>query len=172
MVKNPIKFDFVEKQIRKKTFGILSTISPKGRIQSTGILYGVSQPDSKFSLYLMTSKNYKKVENIKNNPNISFLIPFPHYFLRFVPDSCVSFQGKAEIKPPDDPEGKKAFSKKLILKMNLEQANRPDLKEELVIIKLMPSGRLACYGLGIGIMKMRKDHEIGIYSVNIPPERL
>ncbi len=172
MVKNSISFDFVEKQIRKKTFGILTTISPKGRAQSTGILYGVSPPNSKFSLYLLTSKDYKKVENIQNNPYISFFIPFPHYFLRFVPASYVSFQGKAEIIPHDDPEGLKAFSQKRILKMNLEQVKQPDMKGKLVIIKLKPNRKLICYGLGLSLMKMRKEPEIGSYTVNVPPERL
>ncbi len=172
MAKNKIKFDFVEKQIRKKTFGILNTISPKGRVQSTGIMYGISPPGSKISLYIITSKDYKKVENIQNNPHVSFVVTFPHYFLRFVPTSYVSFQGKAEILPSDDPEGVKTFSQKKILEMNLEQLKRPDMKDKAAFIKLKPNGKLICYGLGIGLMKLRKEPEIGSYTVDIPPARL
>jgi hypothetical protein len=37
-------FEFIEAQLRKKTFGVLSTISPSGSLQTTGILYAVSPP--------------------------------------------------------------------------------------------------------------------------------
>lgn len=105
-------FDLIEKYIRKKTFGILSTVSPRGRAHSTGILYGVSPLESKFSLYLITLKEYVKVRNIMSNPYISFVIPFPHHYLRFVPSSCVYFQGIAKIVSFDNPEPQKVFNQK------------------------------------------------------------
>jgi len=86
-------FSFVEKQIRKKSFGVLTTINKNGTPHTTGILYGVSPTSSKFALYSLTSKNYKKVRNIKRDPRVSFLIPFPHYYIRFAPSSTVTFQG-------------------------------------------------------------------------------
>ena len=51
MSKTTNTFEYVEKKIRKKTFGILSTVSPKNRAHSTGILYGVSSPEVPFCLY-------------------------------------------------------------------------------------------------------------------------
>jgi general stress protein 26 len=84
MVKRPT-FDFIEKQIRKKSFGINSTVTPKGHAHSTGIMYGVSLPEKKFALYSTSSETYKKVRNIKKNPHISFVVPFPHYYLRMIP---------------------------------------------------------------------------------------
>ena len=50
MDKKEFTFEFVEKHVRKKSFGILTTIDRKGRPHSTGIVYGVSPPESKFSL--------------------------------------------------------------------------------------------------------------------------
>ena len=113
MTQNSRTFDFVEKKIRQSNFGILGTVSP------TGILYGVSPLEFKFSLYLITLKDYVKVRNIMNNPYISFVIPFPHYYLRFIPSSCVYFQGTAKNVSFDSSEPQKAFNHKRILKMML-----------------------------------------------------
>ncbi|MHA1378287.1 MAG: pyridoxamine 5'-phosphate oxidase family protein [Candidatus Helarchaeota archaeon] len=172
MQKKDFNFDFIEKQIRKKTFGILSTVSPKGRSQSSGILYGVAPPNSKFSIYLLTSKNYKKVENIENNPHVSFVVPFPHYWLRFAPSSTIYFQGTAELVPIDAPEPRLAFGKKKILKGNLEQIKTLSSEEEPVFIKIKPNRKIFCYGLGVSLLKMAKEHNVGGYSVNIPENRL
>ena len=90
-------FSYIEKQIRKKTFGVLGTVSPKWWAHTSGILYGVSSPESSFEIYVMIDKSFKKVRNIKNNPQVSFLIPYPHYYLRMIPSSTVQFQGIAEF---------------------------------------------------------------------------
>ena len=84
-------FSYIEKQIRKKTFGILGTVSPKGWAHNSGILYGVSAPKSPFAIYVMIDKSFKRVRNIKNNPQVSLLIPYPHYYLRMIPSSTIQF---------------------------------------------------------------------------------
>jgi hypothetical protein len=163
-------FTFIEKQIRKKTFGILSTVSRKGRAQSTGIMYGVSPSDSKFSIYVLTHREYCKTRNVMLNPHVSLVIPFPHYYLRFVPSSCVSFQGTAKIIPFKDPEAQESFRQKRILRTNLKSGLQ--MKRKVVFIKIKPNREISCYGIGIGVMKLRKHIESGSYSVTIPPERL
>ncbi len=167
-------FEFIESEIRKKTFGVLSTIDQNGYSHSTGIIYGVSSPESKFSLYILTENSYKKVKNIKNNNSISFVIPFPHHLLRFVPSSCVQFQGTGKIIPFTNTEAQHAFqNSSKILKLNLQQANQLNSKEQKsVFIKITPNSKLFCYGLGYSLMKLRKNVEIGSYSVIIPSERL
>ncbi|MHA2244265.1 MAG: pyridoxamine 5'-phosphate oxidase family protein [Candidatus Hodarchaeales archaeon] len=171
MTQNSRTFDFVEKEIRQNTFGIFSTVSPKGKAHSTGILYGVSPLEFKFSLYLITLKDYVKVRNIMNNPYISLVIPFPHYYLRFIPSSCVYFQGTAKIVSFDSPEPQKAFNQKRILKMMLEKSNQPEMKEKSVFIKIKPNKKIFCYGLGLSIWQLLREHEKGEYSVIIPLER-
>lgn len=56
MNKHQFTLFFVEKQIRKKTFGILMTVNEDGTPHTAGILYGASPPSSKFALYCLTSK--------------------------------------------------------------------------------------------------------------------
>ncbi|MFX1570138.1 MAG: pyridoxamine 5'-phosphate oxidase family protein [Promethearchaeota archaeon] len=173
-MKKELDFEFVDQEIRKKTFGILSTIDQNGKSHSTGIIYSVSSPEAKFTLYILTENNYKKVQNIKQNNSISFVIPFPHHLLRFVPSSCIQFQGTAEILPFTNKGAQNSFDcGSRILKMNIQQARKLNPKQQkAVFIKISPNNKLFCYGLGYSLMKLRKNIEVGSYSVRIPSERL
>lgn len=163
-------FEFVEKQVRKKTFGMLTTIDKKGRPHSTGIIYAVSQPEKPFALYCITGTNYVKVKNIKRNPNVSLVVTFPHYWVRFAPASYVMFRGLAEILPGDDPDGKWVMSQKRIGRMIL-QTEAEDTGVEYAYIKITPEPTVFCHGLGYGIMELKRDHIGGAYKVTIPEER-
>jgi nitroimidazol reductase NimA-like FMN-containing flavoprotein (pyridoxamine 5'-phosphate oxidase superfamily) len=169
MPENRPDFSFVEAQLRRKTFGVLSTISPGGSLQTTGILYGVSPPDSRLRLYLFTERSYLKVRNISRNPEVAFLVPYPHHLLPFVPASCISLQGTAEIVSVDDPEGREAFAVGRILRSNLEHASS---MEEAVFIRIRPKRRVHCYGIGIGLMEIARNPSEAGYSLEIPSHRL
>ena len=168
---NELNFIFIEKEIRGKTFGILNTMDPNGFPHTSGVLYGVSKPSSKFSIYIITSVKYRKTRNIQKNPNVSFIIPFPHHFLRFVPSSTITLTGKAEIKPFDNGEVLEIFMKKRILRLITEHLSEEE-KKELVIIEIKPNSRILCYAIGISMWKLRKGHTEGGYSVRIPKEKL
>ncbi|MFX1346742.1 MAG: hypothetical protein ACFFAI_16720 [Promethearchaeota archaeon] len=172
MKKTP-NFGFVEKKIRKKTFGIISTIDQNCNSHSTGIVYGLAPSNSRFALYVLTDKNYKKVKNIEINNSVSFVIPFPHHILRFVPASCVQFQGSAEIVPFSDSEAQESFlNGPQILKTNLKQVSKINKNEDRVVfIKIIPNRKIFCYGLGLSLMKLRKNVESGSYFVRIPDDR-
>ena len=162
-------FGFVEKEIRKKTFGILSTIDSNGRPHSTGILYGLSPTTAPFRIYMLASKKYQKVKNIQRDPQVSFVITFPHFYIRFAPASYVMFRGAADIIPFDDETARKSFQAKRILRMNI---NSDYDERDMVFIRIAPGRRVVCYGLGYGIMDLRSDHTSAGYSVSIPEERL
>ncbi|MFX0086541.1 MAG: pyridoxamine 5'-phosphate oxidase family protein [Candidatus Hodarchaeota archaeon] len=171
MNKYPFNFSFVEKQIRKKTFGVLTTLNKDGTPHTTGILYGVSAPSAKFALYSLTSKSYKKVRNIKQNPKVSFLILFPHYYIRFAPSSTVTFQGEADFISVDDKGIQEIFSKKRILRFVIREIQHGE-HENLTFIKIKPNPKVLCHGLGYNVFKLRKAHRQGGYSVRIPLGRL
>lgn len=163
-------FSFIEREIRKKTFGILNTLNSDGTPHTTGILYGVSKTDTEFALYLLTSKNSKKIRNIQNNPKISFIIPFPHHILRFVPSNTITLNGTAKMIPLNSGDILEIFSDKRILKLIIADINF-EKNEELVFIKIEPDPKILCYGVGFNIWKLRGSHTEGGYSVTIPPER-
>lgn len=163
-----IGFDFVEGEVRKKTFGVLTTIDFQGRPHSTGVLYGISPPESKFSIYVMTGTDYMKVRNVRRNPNVSLVVTFPHYYLRFVPANYVMFRGKAETVPSSDLDGRWAFNQRRILRMS----QSVEAEDEVVFIRIDPEPTVFCYGLGIGTNELRKQIDSGAYKVIIPEERL
>jgi nitroimidazol reductase NimA-like FMN-containing flavoprotein (pyridoxamine 5'-phosphate oxidase superfamily) len=168
MARKQFSFEFVEGQVRKKSFGVLSTIDSKGRPHSTGLLYGVTSPNAPFRIYNLVGRDYVKVKNILRNPRVSFVVTFPHYYLRFAPASYVMFRGTAEILPFSDEAGRQAFQTKRILRMNLESDYEVS---EMAFIRIAPDPRVICFGLGFGIMELRGDHTNLGYSVTIPPER-
>ena len=163
-------FDFVEKKVRKKTFGVLTTIDSKGRPHSTGILYTVGPSDKPFVLYCIAGANYAKVRNIKRNPNISLVVTFPHYWIRFAPASYAMFRGTAEILPSNDTDGHWSMSQTRIGRMNL-QTDVDEIGAEYVYIKITPEPTVFCFGLGYSIMELRGDHTGAAYKVTIPEDR-
>lgn len=166
-------FEFIEKEMRKKTFGIIGTVDLHGHSHSTGVIYGIAPATSIFALYILTDRNYKKVKNIESSYYVSFVIPFPHHVLRFVPASCIQFQGVAQIVPFSDKEAQESYrNSSKILKMNLNQlSNINDKEEGVVFIRIIPNKKLFCYGLGFSLLKLRKNIESGSYFVRIPDER-
>ncbi len=168
MGNNRRDYPFVEAQLRKQTFGVLTTVSPVGHPQTTGILYGISPPGNPLRLYMLTEREFLKVRNIEKSPKVSFLVPYPHHYFRFVPASCISFQGIAEILPADNAEARASFEGNRILRMNLEEGAKT---EGVVFISIRPTRSMHCYGVGFGLMEMAKNpHALG-YSVEIPSDR-
>ncbi len=160
-------FEYVEKHLRKKSFGVISVIDTKNRPHSTGIIYAIPPRPHLFEFYVLTGANYMKTKYIKENPNVAFVITFPHYWIRFAPASVVHFQGKAEILPFSDEVGQNAFKQSRITRMNLESDYE---EEEMVFIRITPPKKLHIYGLGVSLMQMRGDHTNVGYKVEIPAE--
>ena len=92
---------------------------------------------------------------------------FPHYWIRFAPASYAMFRGTAEILPDTDSDGRWAMNQLRIGRMNVQT----DTEEEIVYIKMTPEPTVFCYGVGIGIMELRGDHENAAYKVIIPEDR-
>ena len=170
MTNRGFDFDFIEREVRNKTFGVFTAIDPKGRPHSTGILYGVAPPESKFALYIMTEKGYAKVRHVKRNPNVSLVVTFPHYYIRFAPASFVMFRGTAKLVPLDDPDAQWAFRQKRVLRM--AQQLDSEVLEKALFIKMNPEPTVFCFGVGIGVMELRNELSSGSYKVTIPADRL
>lgn len=162
-------FEYMEREIRKKTFGILSTIDSKGRPHSTGILYGLSPADAPLRIYMLASKKYQKVKNVQRDPRVSFVITFPHFYFRFAPASYVMFRGVADVIDFQNEAARRAFQTKRILRMNVSTDYE---QKDMVFIRISPERRVVCYGLGYSIMDLRSNHTGSGYTVSIPENRL
>jgi len=170
----PVKVTFnqVERELRKRNFGILGTLSRKGRSHSVGVLYGVSPPNKSLALYVMTGRDTRKARNIANNPNVSFAIPLPRRLLTFIPPNCIQFQGTAEIIPLEDEGGRQAFSATMILREILKYADKiaEVQNEKICFIRIYPDPVIFTYGLGVSWIELREHLENAASRVEIPAE--
>lgn len=115
--KVPFIFEYLEKLLRTKNFGILSTVADTGQPHSVGVVYATSPPSAhSFSLYLLSRVTLKKVKNISNNPNVAFVVPFPHYIMRMIPPACIQFSGKAELISFEDAIARRAFQSSIVVR--------------------------------------------------------
>nr|MDO8081146.1 pyridoxamine 5'-phosphate oxidase family protein [Candidatus Freyarchaeota archaeon] len=163
----PFTFAYVEKQLRQKNFGILSTVTTQGRPHSVGVVYGIPSPELPFSLYLITRPTLRKAKNIKMNPNVSFVVPFPHYFLRFIPQSCVQFQGTAEILSADDPVALRIFQSSRVFKSSLEHTK---MLGDPIFIRIEPDEKIFLWGLRASVLQIIR-HSTSNSYVMVPPDR-
>ena len=145
----PFTFAYIEKLLRRKNFGVLTTITPEGKPHSVGVVYAVSPPSQPFSIYLITRLVLKKARNIHNNPNVSFVVPFPHYVFRTVPPACIQFQGKAELISIDNSIAMKAFQSSIVLRRSM--IHSIDLGDESTFIRIVPDDKIFSFGIGARI---------------------
>ena len=156
--------------IKKKTFGVLTTVNPDGSPHTTGILYAVSPPNDLFCLYFVTSLRYRKAKNLRKNPLVSFLIPFPHYWIRFVPAATITLTGNIDFITSEEEGLIEIFNQKKIFRSILRQALN-EKAEEYTFLRLNPFKKILCYGVGYNMWELRKKHTQAGYSVIIPSIR-
>lgn len=144
----PFPFEYVKKLLRKKNFGIFTTVGSQGRPHSVGVVYSVSPIGQPFALYLITRSILKKARNLQNNPNVSFVVPYPSLLFRMIPPPCIQFQGKAEIIPIDDPIALKAFESSIVLRCSMIHSTTLG---QSIFIKIVPDDKIFCFGIGASI---------------------
>lgn len=139
----------VRRILRKKNWLVLGTVDIKNIPHSSVVVY---QSDG-YVIYCLTGKNTLKARNIRGNSKVSVTLPFRKNFFHKIipaPPAELHFTAEAEIKSFDDEEARKIFSKYLEYLENVEN------QEESIWLKITPSKRIATYGVGIKLLKMRK----------------
>ena len=164
---NPkVPFKVVEDAIRKRNYGVLSTISRDGRPHSAGVSYAVSARTEPLTLYIVTDRRSKKARNISRDPKVSFVIPIPRR-VGFLPPSSIQFQGTADTLPLVDETSRTAFGRSLvtrrILKIQLEQKG-----EVSTFIRVRPDPVILTYGVGMSIIQLMKHVEGAASRVETP----
>lgn len=103
-------FDEIDRAVRRRTFGTLSTMDRRGAPHATAVIYAVSPPDQPLTLFVTTRSTTAKVHHIREHPEAAFVIPVPHRLPVF-PPSAVQFQGLATILEANDTAAIDAFQK-------------------------------------------------------------
>lgn len=167
----PFAFAYVERLLRRKNFGVLTTITREGKPHSIGVVYAVSPSPEPFCIYLITRLVLKKARNIQYNPNISFVVPFPHYVFRIIPPACIQFEGKATLVPIDNPIALKAFQNAIVLRRSM--IHSIDLGES-TFIRIVPDDKIFSFGIGATIWQFllrSQNKNLENFYVTVPENR-
>lgn len=162
----------VLKELGRRSFGVLSTITRDRRSHSVGVVYGVSPPGRPLEIYVMTRTKLKKVRNILANPNVSFVVPLTRRLWSFLPPPCIQFQGKAEIIDWKDEVGVQAFKKFFVGRRILSMYDELHRRGERTVcfLRITPDPVIFTYMLDRSIWEMRQRMETGMEKVQIPQE--
>lgn len=167
-----VTFDMVLKELKRRSFGVLSTVTRDNRSHSAGVFYSVSPYARPLEIYLMTRTKLKKARNIMNNPNVSFVVPLRRRLLTFVPPACIEFQGHAETVDWKDETGVTAFKTSFMGRTISKAYDEMYLQGDTSIcfLKITPDPTIFTYGVGVSIWEMRRHMEIGFAKVEVPLE--
>ena len=138
----------VKKIMKKNIWCVLSTANSKGNPQSSVIMY---QSDGN-AIYFTTGVPTLKARNMRNNSNVSITIPFRKNFMhKFIPapPAELHFRGTVEFLPRDHPEVQTN------LKKILDYESKSGIEAETIYIKVTPGKKIATFGVGIPLIKMR-----------------
>lgn len=165
-----LTFDRVVRELRRRDFAVLSTVTPERRPQSVGVVYGVSLPGRPFRLYVMTRRQLRKTRNLVENPNISLVVPLTRRLLWFVPPPCIQLQGTADVLDRDDPGGIETFRSfamgRRILGMYEEMAGRGETG--VCFLRITPDPAISTYMVGHSIWEVLRRMETGNERVRVP----
>jgi uncharacterized protein YhbP (UPF0306 family) len=165
-----LTYEVVLKQLRKRSFAVLSTADESGRPHAVGVEYGVSPKGD--SIYVMTRRQLKKVRNISANSHVAVTVPLTRRLLWFLPPPSIQFQGMAEILDQTDEEGIRTFNSffmgRRILRMYEEFARRGETR--VCFIRIVPAAEMSTYMVGHSIFELMRRMEVGIGKVGVPPQ--
>jgi general stress protein 26 len=164
-------FQEVSRELARRTYGVLSTITNDGRPHSTGVLYAATSENEPLLLYVCSDKKSRKARNITRNPSISFTVPVSRRFLRFVPPSSIQFQGTAKLVSLDE-SIRRAFGRSLVLRQVLGAAESSlDEPDGSCFIRITPDPFIFTYGLGVSVMELAKNMGGAMGKVEVPSSR-
>ena len=138
----------VRKIMKKNMWLVLSTANEKGNPQSSVIVYSSDGN----ALYFTTGINTLKAKNMQKNPNVSVTIPFRMNLLHKLipaPPGELHFKAKAEFLEREDEEVQ------TMLARIIKYEEKVEIPQETVYVKLVPTSKIATYGVGIKLINLR-----------------
>jgi uncharacterized protein YhbP (UPF0306 family) len=167
-----ISFDGVERALRQRTFGTLSTLTERRTPHATGVVYAVSAPDEPLALYVTTRTTTRKVRNLREHPDVAFVVPVPRRFVPVFPPRAIQFLGAATVVPADDEGANRAFESSWFLRRILSTERRIVTEGgDLCFIYIRPTSALFTYGMGMSLLQNVTRPRQAIGRVAIPAGR-
>ncbi len=143
-----ISAEQVWREIERRSFAVLSYVSPSGRARSSGIVYVAVD----HVLYVRVAAESWKARHIRRNPHVALNVTIPKRvpLLPFVqiPDATIAFGGEARVWRMDEVE---AELRDHVLARMIDHPS----DEETCLIEIRPTGHFATYGVGVSLWAMR-----------------
>jgi uncharacterized protein YhbP (UPF0306 family) len=165
-------FAGVERALRQRTFGTLSTLTDRGTPHATGVVYAVSAREEPLALYVTTRTTTRKARNISDRREVAFVVPVPHRLIPLFPPRAIQFLATASVVPADDEGANRAFASSWFLRRILSTERRIVSEGgDLCFIRIRPEGRLFTYGMGMSVLDNLRRPRGAIGRVSIPADR-
>lgn len=142
----------VRKLIKSNMWLVLATVDENNIPYSSVMVY---QSDGD-NIVCQTGERTLKANNIRKNENISVTIPIRKNFLHKLipaPPAELHFTTTAQIKPKDDEEARKIFSK------YLKHSEKAELPQDYIWIFIKVPNKITTFGVVVPLLKMRKPLE-------------
>ncbi len=139
----------VREVIKRNRWMVLSTAGLKAAPQGSVVMYASEGND----IYVLSEAGSLKTRNIQMNNRVGVTIPFYKNFLHrlmwMAPPAAIHFKGEAVVLPGGDSEARELYRR--VRNYELSVDSDPDA----VWIRIKPSNRVACYGVGVSFRTMR-----------------
>lgn len=153
------QLEIIRRALARQSFCVLATASGRNRPHAVGLLYQAVD----YTLFFLVGEDTVKVRNIRENPLVAVSVPVRKY--PFGPPMAVQFQGEAEILAVDD-----AQITDLIAAGRLKRITGYGAlgKPGICFLRVIPTRRVASYGLGVPLRRLLRDLACGARSVTVP----
>lgn len=140
--------DQIWKAIGKRSFAVLSYVTPKGQPRSSGVVYKMLGR----RLYVAAASESWKARHIALTGLVSVTVPVQRggalSLVLPIPPATISFPAQATVHEAGSPQAAS-------LRQGLGALLPPERRTSAAVIELTPEGAFVTYGLGISLLKMR-----------------
>jgi hypothetical protein len=135
-------------QVTKKSFAVISHVTPTGEPRSSGVLYKAVGR----RLYVAVAPDGWKARHIAANGRVAVTVPVRRGGILSlvvpIPPATISFHGTAVVHPADSPEIGP-------LAEELAPLLPAERRSSACVVEVVPEGALVTYGVGVPLLKMR-----------------
>lgn len=140
--------DQIWKAIRRRSFAVVSYVTPAGEPRSSGVVYKALGR----RLYVAAASKSWKARHIALTGRVSVTVPVRRggafSLVLPIPPATISFPATATVHEAGSPQAAS-------LRKELGALLPPERRTSAAMIELTPEGAFVTYGLGISLLKMR-----------------
>jgi hypothetical protein len=138
----------VWRAISRRSFAVLSHVTPSGEPRSSGVVY--KAVDGR--LYVAVAPDSWKAKHLPSTGRVAVTVPVRRggilALLAPIPPATISFHGTAAVHAAGSPRARSVLDE-------LSSLLPPDRRGTASIVEIVPEGVFVTYGLGVSLMKMR-----------------